>query len=114
MRLAAFDAPALADPAIRAGMALVSVSLDPELADAYPTRRAARVTLRLRDGRVLERFQPTRKGDPDMPLSDADLAAKFHELAGPVLGAAGAARLEEALLHGDALPGALAPLARAA
>ncbi len=114
VRLAAFDAPALADPAIRAGMARVSVSLDPELADAYPTRRAARVTLRLRDGRVLERFQPTRKGDPDMPLSDADLAAKFHELAGPVLGAAGAARLEEALLHGDALPGDLAPLARAA
>ncbi len=107
VRLAAFEAPALADPLIRAGMAKVSVSLDPELADAYPARRAARVTVRLEDGRVLERFQPTRKGDPDDPLSDAELSAKFHELAAPVLGAAGAAALERAVLQGDALPGAV-------
>lgn len=104
VRLAAFEPAALGDPLIRAGMAKVSVSLDPELADAYPARRAARVTLRLRDGRVIERFQPTRKGDPDDPLSDAELRAKFHELAAPVLGAAAAAALERAILHGNALP----------
>ncbi len=110
VRLAAFDAANLESPAIRADMAKVTVSLDPELADAYPRRRAARVTLRLHDGRVLERFQPTRKGDPDMPLSDADLAAKFAELVTPVLGAANTARLRTALLEGDALPGAVSPL----
>lgn len=104
VRLAAFEPAALADPRIRADMAKVSVSLDPGLADAYPARRAARVTLRLRDGRVIERFQPTRKGDPDDPLSDAELSAKFGELAAPVLGAAAAAALERAILHGTALP----------
>lgn len=107
VRLAAFEPAALADPAIRADMAKVTVSLDPELADAYPRRRAARVTLRLADGRLLERFQPTRKGDPDMPLSDAELAAKFHELAGPAIGAAAARQLEAAVMEGRALPGAL-------
>ena len=59
----------------------------------------------LRDGRVLEHFQPTRKGDPDLPLSDADLSAKFRELADPVIGAAAAGRLLDALWRGMALPG---------
>jgi hypothetical protein len=65
------------------------------------------VRLSLQNGRVLERFQPTRKGDPDAPLSDADLSAKFEELVAPVLGAGPASALLEALWHGDAVPGAL-------
>lgn len=113
VRLAAFEPAQLADPAIRATMAKVTVSLDPELADAYPARRAARVRVTLRDGSVLEHLQPTRKGDPEMPLSDADLSAKFHELAGPAIGAGAAARLEEALLRGDVLPGHVPLLAPA-
>ncbi len=107
VRLAAFAPENLESPTIRAIMPRVTVELDPELADAYPARRAARVRLTLRDGRVLERFQPTRKGDPDAPLSDADLSAKFEELVAPVLGAGPASALLEALWHGDAVPGAL-------
>jgi 2-methylcitrate dehydratase PrpD len=105
VRLAAFEPEALADPAIRATMAKVTVSLDPELADAYPGRRAARVSVTLADGRVLERYQPTRKGDPDAPLTDAELTAKFRELTIPAIGAEASARLEQALLQGQALPG---------
>ncbi|WP_458096295.1 MmgE/PrpD family protein [Roseomonas sp. WA12] len=105
VRLAAFEPSALADPAILADMAKVTVSLDPELADAYPARRAARVRVTLRDGNVLERLQPTRKGDPDAPLSDAELSAKFRELAVPAIGTEAALRLETALLSGDVLPG---------
>jgi hypothetical protein len=56
---------------------------------------------------VLERYQPTRKGDPDAPLSDADLSAKFRELTIPAIGAEAAARLEQALLQGQTLPGAV-------
>jgi len=33
-----------------------------------------------------EHLQPTRKGDPDLPLSDAELEHKYFELASPVLG----------------------------
>ncbi|MGP1676599.1 MAG: hypothetical protein ACTS6J_05505, partial [Burkholderiales bacterium] len=38
-------------------------------------------------------FQPYRKGDPELPLTDAELNDKFTELAQPVLGEAAAAAL---------------------
>jgi 2-methylcitrate dehydratase PrpD len=106
VRLAAFTPERLVDPAIHALMPRVSVSLAPDLADAYPGKRAARVTITLRNGQVLERYQPTRKGDPDAPLSDADLSAKFRELATPVVGGA-AETLLSALWTGTELPGAV-------
>jgi 2-methylcitrate dehydratase PrpD len=111
VRLAAFEPESLANPAIRAIMPKVSVGLDPELADAYPGRRAAKVAIELHDGRKLSRHQPTRKGDPDAPLSDAELSDKFRELAAPVIGEAAAAALLDRLWHGDALPGAIPLLA---
>ena len=104
VRLAAFTPERLRDPAIRALMPRVSVSLDPALADAYPKVRAANVTVRLKRGPVLARHQPTRKGDPDLPLGDDELSAKFRELAGPALGQAEAERLLDALWNGDELP----------
>jgi 2-methylcitrate dehydratase PrpD len=107
VRLAAFAPERLVDPAIHALMPRVSVSLAPDLADAYPARRAARVTVSLRNGEVLERYQPTRKGDPDAPLSDADLSAKFRELATPVIGTA-AEPLLAGLWTGTELPGQIA------
>ncbi|HEV7264801.1 MAG TPA: MmgE/PrpD family protein [Falsiroseomonas sp.] len=107
VRIAAFAPDRLRDPAILALMPRVSVSLDPELADAYPRRRAAKLRVTLRDGRVLEHYQPTRKGDPDMPLSDAELSAKFLELAGPAIGEATARNLLDALWQGESLPGAI-------
>jgi len=79
VRLAAFEPPRLADPGTRALMRRVELALD-------PAQRAARVAIESRDGRRGEHLQPTRKGDPDMPLSDAELEAKYLELAAPVLG----------------------------
>jgi len=106
VRLAAFAPERLADPAIHALMPRISVSLAADLADAYPGKRAARVTITLRNGQVLERYQPTRKGDPDAPLSDDDLSAKFRELATPMIGAT-AETLLSALWTGADLPGAV-------
>ena len=40
-----------------------------------------------------------RKGDPDAPLSDTELEAKFLELCEPVLGTSGAHGLLETLWH---------------
>jgi 2-methylcitrate dehydratase PrpD len=111
VRIAAFSPESLANPAIRAVMPKVSVSLDPELAKDYPGRRAAKVTITLANGQALFRYQPTRKGDPDAPLSDAELSAKFRELAAPAIGAAAAEALLTALWSGDALPGAVPLLA---
>ncbi|WP_149539003.1 MmgE/PrpD family protein [Siccirubricoccus phaeus] len=111
VRIAAFTPENLANPAIRAVMPKVSVSLDPELAKDYPGRRAAKVSIALQDGRELFRYQPTRKGDPDAPLSDAELSEKFRELSVPAVGAAAAEALLGALWKGDALPGAVPLLA---
>ncbi len=109
VRLAAFEAPRLADPAIRALMAKVTVSLDPECAAAFPAKRSSKVEIRLKDGRVLDRHQHTRKGDPDAPLSDADLSDKFLELTSDAVGAAQARTLLAQLWQGSAVPG-LVPL----
>jgi 2-methylcitrate dehydratase PrpD len=93
VRLDAFSPERLGDPALRALMDRIDVSLDAELDAAFPGRRAARVEIEWQDGARDSWLQPTRKGDPDAPLSDADLEAKFHELADPVIGAASAAAL---------------------
>jgi len=86
VRLAAFEPERLDDAATRELMRRIDVAIDPELDAAFPTQRAARVAIQLRDGRRGEYLQPTRKGDPEEPLSDAELEHKYLELASPVLG----------------------------
>jgi 2-methylcitrate dehydratase PrpD len=86
VRLAAFEADRLNDGATRALMKRITKALDPEVDAAFPGRRSARVTITLRDGRRFVHLQPDRKGDPELPLSDADLEGKLLELASPVIG----------------------------
>jgi 2-methylcitrate dehydratase PrpD len=93
VRLAAFGHEALAEPATRALMQRIDASIDAELDAAFPAQRAARVVLEARDGRSHGLLQPTRKGDPEAPLSDRELEAKFLELASPMLGDAPARAL---------------------
>jgi 2-methylcitrate dehydratase PrpD len=88
VRLAAFEPDRLNDPATRALMARITKALDAEVDAAFPGRRGARVEVTLRDGRRLVHLQPGRKGDPELPLSDADLEGKLLELAAPTLGEA--------------------------
>lgn len=108
VRLAAFEPPRLADPATRELMRRIEVSLDPERDAAFPAQRAACVTIETRDGRRTEHDQTTRKGDPDAPLADGELEAKFRELAVPVIGDPRAGTLLERLWRLErAPPGAL-------
>jgi 2-methylcitrate dehydratase PrpD len=85
-------------------MRRIEVAVDLELDAAFPTQRAARVAIQARDGRRGEHLQPTRKGDPDAPLSDAELEHKYLELASPVLGEERSRRLLARLwrLEGEA------------
>ncbi|MEZ2221572.1 MmgE/PrpD family protein [Rhizobium sp. RCC_161_2] len=107
VRLRAFDDDALANKEIRALMQVIAVEEDATLSDLYPRQRMARIKVTLRDGRVFERLQETRKGDPEDPLGSVEIAAKFDELAGSVLSGAAATDLKQALLHGNELPGPL-------
>ncbi len=90
VRLAAFEPARLFDPATLALMGKIRLSVDTELDASFPGQRAARIAIETKDGLRGEYLQPTRKGDPDMPLSDAELEEKFLELAAPIQGDAAA------------------------
>jgi 2-methylcitrate dehydratase PrpD len=102
VRFAAFEPARLGDAGTRALMRAVEVAVDPQLDAAFPGQRAARVAIESRDGRREEYLQPTRIGDPDAPLTDAQLDAKFLELAAPVLGEGKARERLRALWSVDA------------
>jgi 2-methylcitrate dehydratase PrpD len=58
-------------------------------------KRWADVRLYLKDGREIQSAPNTPKGDPDDPLSDQEISAKFHMLAAPVIGKKRAAAIEQ-------------------
>ena len=88
VRLAAYAPAQRDDAATRALMPRIDARVDPEIDTAFPGQRAARVTIETRSGARLVHLQPNRKGNPELPLSDAELGSKFAELSGPVLGSA--------------------------
>lgn len=119
VRLNAFRPERLGDGEVRALMQKIECVADTELSKGYPTQRAAQVEIEMNDGRNYAHFQPTRKGDPEMPLTDAELNDKFMELAVPVIGESPAHALLAQLWALDTLKRcefdyAAAPAARAA
>ena len=74
-------------------------ALDEEAEQKFPNARSANVTLHLIDDQRLSIHRPTRKGDPDDPMSEAELKAKFHALASPVIGTDAAAALANSILR---------------
>ncbi|MBX9748886.1 MAG: MmgE/PrpD family protein [Roseococcus sp.] len=75
--VADFEMPAVLDPALAAFRAKVSAALDESL-----PRGAARVTVRLHDGQLLQRRVIAPRGSLEHPMSDAELEAKFRDNAG--------------------------------
>jgi 2-methylcitrate dehydratase PrpD len=97
VRLRAFEEERLGDPRIRELVKRTTVVADPQYDAAFPGQRAARVTVVDGGGGEHEYVRTTRKGDPDDPLTDAELREKFDDLTLPVLGEAGSAELGTAL-----------------
>ena len=95
--LAAFTSGGLHDRQVRGMMARVELALDPAAEAAFPAMRAAEVAITTRGGQVHRYRQPTRRGDPDFPMSDADIDAKFRMLASPVIGAGAAGAISKVL-----------------
>lgn len=93
VRLDAYDAGHLDHPEVLRLMHQSQLSVDDAADSAFPGRREANVTIVLKDGRRFSFRQPTRKGDPDAPLTDEELEDKFRELAAPVLGDGAAERV---------------------
>jgi 2-methylcitrate dehydratase PrpD len=103
LRTRDFTLDLLQDPALRRIMSLVTLEIDDDCQAAFPNARSARVEIETIDGRVLNYFARTRRGDPDSPLSDEELADKYADLAAPVIGRIGASRLLERLWTLDIL-----------
>jgi len=54
--------------------------------DEFPARRFSQVTITLKSGQILASGPTEASGDPELPLSDADIVAKFQQFAEPALG----------------------------
>jgi 2-methylcitrate dehydratase PrpD len=72
-----FTDEGLEDRAVRALMARVTMRADDALGRDAPPLTHARVRVRLRDGRTLEREVRGARGMPERPASDAEVDAKF-------------------------------------
>ena len=83
-----FDAALLRDPAIAAMQGRVTMRVDPTLDATAPSLTQARVTVRLRGGRVLTASADGARGYPERPASDDELAVKFMSCATQTLSAA--------------------------
>jgi 2-methylcitrate dehydratase PrpD len=58
---------------------------DLELESRYPEHWGAKVKIRTRDGKLFEAMRSDPRGTEAVPVSDADIAAKFREMATTVL-----------------------------
>ena len=95
--LETFDPSQIADPAMVAMQARITMRIDPTLDGAAPPLTQARVTVRLRDGRVLTACANGARGYHDRPASSEELAAKFMSCATQAMSEAQAAATLAAL-----------------
>ncbi len=82
----AFSPEALSDDRILNLATRISVVEDPKYTAMTPANRPARITVRFHDGSEREHAVMGSKGDPDQPMSEAELKAKFLKLVEPSLG----------------------------
>ena len=101
---AQFTPDRLADPALLDLVARTTVVEDPALTAGYPAGIPNRVSVTLDDGTVLVEEVAFPPGHDKNPLTDDQLAVKFHGLADPALGADRAARLCDRLARARRRP----------
>ncbi len=92
-----FEPAQLRNPAILALQERVTMRVDPTLDALAPSLTQARVTVRLRDGRVLSASANGARGYPEKPASDDELASKFMSCATQTLSTTHAARTLDVL-----------------
>lgn len=103
LSLDAFNQDALTDPRVTHLMGRVSLSVDPSLDDSYPRFWPAWVEVETKSGSTHTQRIDTPKGDPENPVTDAELDAKFLLLASAALQSDDADRLLARLRDLDAL-----------
>jgi 2-methylcitrate dehydratase len=81
----------------------VEVRPDPELSRRFPDQHSARLRLRLRDGRTLEREQHDYEGFHTRPMSWDTVAAKFNRLAAAHIDSGARAQIADGVRRLDEL-----------
>ena len=94
---AELDDGALDDPAIAVLRHRVHVTEDQAMSAVAPRLRPAQVMVTLTDGRQVTRSGDSYRGDFQRPFTEAEIRAKFRELAGVVLTPEGVSRVEAAV-----------------
>ena len=88
---------------IRRLMPLIACVHDEDIEAEFPDNMSARITIRAR-GEERSHKVVVPKGEPSNFPDEAELVAKYHGLAAPVLGDAGAGVLQKEVLQLDSLP----------
>ena len=76
-RIVDFNQPTLTNSDIQTLRPKIHLHIDPELDAAFPTNYGARLRVEMIDGSELSAHCPAAWGDPENPMSDVDLIAKF-------------------------------------
>ncbi len=97
-------ADTLKDPQILQVARKVVIEEDVNLTDQFPEKCLARVSLTLKNGRVLHSVTLSAKGDPDQPYTQEEMQAKFMDLTGPLLGKATEEVCDQMMHIDDASP----------
>ncbi len=98
-----FEQQRIMDPVIRAQLSKIRVIADPEIEAVFPALQRTHVTIETTSGTSVTRQLDHPRGNPQNPLSDAQVEEKFAALAEPVLSAAARARLIRAVWSLDEL-----------
>jgi 2-methylcitrate dehydratase PrpD len=93
--------PRLADPRVRRLLGVMDVTEEKDFSRRFPQERWARVRIALDDGRELVSEPAEARGSPEAPLADAELRAKYFDLAAPVLSRSRAERIARLVDHLD-------------
>ena len=83
----------LKDPRVLKLAREMNLTEDLALTAEFPARRIARVTLTTKVGRVLRSAPTEALGDPERPLGEAGILAKYRQTAEPILGKARSERI---------------------
>lgn len=101
---AQFHDDRLADPALLDLVSRTTVVEDPKLTAGYPNGIPNRVTVTLDDGSTLVSEIAFPPGHDKNPLTDAQLAVKFHGLADPAIGVSRAEAVWDRLMKLESDP----------
>jgi 2-methylcitrate dehydratase PrpD len=104
VREQAFKAESLANKDIYELEDRITVTIDETCTKVFPKKRSANVEIELNSGEIFAIHQATRHGDPDDPLTDAELLDKFVELTESRIGQPKSEALSRAILGVEDVP----------